>query len=170
MAKRLPLLVSIILLFVLASSCKNPVLNLEFYLFEAEGSYALNENVSYLKLNAWVKINQSTVNINPAYSLDPTHFVNASVKDWEFLIYEGENLIIELNNNNINTVFNNIYLNTASDQYDYLWVSVVSEELIPGDIYEGKYPDSVEVRMVVTDDNGEVYYYSKTVPFVFERK
>ncbi len=159
----------ILLVIIILQSCKSPSLNFEWFLFEAEGSYSSGTITSYLKLNAWVKINQSTININPASPLDTTDFTNASVDNWRFLIYEGKNLVMEVNKQNLDLNFDGIYKNVAIDRNDYLYVAIVSETPLPGDIFKGMNPDSVIVEMSLFDKSGNTYFVTNSVSFNFQR-
>ncbi len=161
------LMVSFSLLFL--QSCKSPVLDFEWYLFEAEGSYSTETDTSYLKLNAWVELNQSSVNINPGSATDATHFQAASVINWNFNVYSGEQLLFQINDRNFNLLFKDVLLNVAEEQIDYLWVSIVSEIPISGDFFHGLNPDRVEVELSIYDDDSNAYFITNSVPFVFER-
>lgn len=162
----------IVLIFVSAifiQSCKSPSLDFEWFLFEAEGSYSVVDNKSYIKLNAWVEINQSSVNINQNNVTDASHFQFASVINWAFRVYSGDQLVFEVSDFSVRGMFGDIHLNVAKDQIEYLWVAIVSEDLLTGDIFTGLNPDSAEVQMAIYDDSGNSYSVTNKVPFSFSR-
>ncbi len=153
----------------LMQSCKSPSLDFEWFMFDAEGSYSSKADTSYLKLNAWVELNQSSVNINPGSATDATYFQTASVTNWNFNVYSGEELLFQINDRNFSLLFKDVLLNVAEEQVDYLWVAIESEIPISGDFFHGFNPDRVEVEMSIYDDDGNVYFISNSVPFIFNR-
>ncbi len=169
MLKITKIIIIIFLITIFTQSCKDPSLDFEWFLFEADGAYSAEDNTSYLRLNAWVEINQSSVNINPSSSFDPTHFMYASVTNWSYRVYSGDQLVFEITRFNIKQLFGDIHLNVALDQIDYLWVAIESESPLEGDIFSGMNPDSVEVEMLIYDDSGGNYSISRKIPFAFTR-
>lgn len=155
-------------LFVL-QGCKTPTMDFEWFQFDAEGAYSSESGTSHIELNAWVKINQSSVNINPGSSTDATHFQSATVVNWVYTIYEGEQVVAEISDNNISLQFEEIHLNVAEDQIDYLWVAILSTNPVPGDIFNGYNPDRVEVGMSIYDSDGNAYFVTNSAPFIFNR-
>ena len=169
MLKITKIIIIIFLITIFTQSCKDPSLDFEWFLFEAEGSYSAEDNTSYLKLNAWVEINQSSVNMNPSSSFDSTYFMYASVANWSYRVYSGDQLVFEITRFNIEHLFGDIHLNVALDRMDYLWVAIESESPLEGDIFNGMNPDSVEVEMTIYDDGGGSYSVLNTIPFTFSR-
>jgi len=169
MSKITKIIIIIFLTTIFAQSCKDPSLDFEWFLFEAEGNYSTENNTSYLKLNAWVEINQSSININPSSSVDSTYFMYASVANWSYRVYSGDQLVFEITRFSIEQILGDIHLNVAIDQMDYLWVAIESENPIEGDIFNGMIPDSVEVEMIIYDDSGGSYTVKRTTPFTFSR-
>lgn len=169
MLKTTKIIIAIFLAAVFTQSCKDPSLDFEWFLFEAEGAYSAEDNTSYLKLNAWVEINQSSVNMNPSSSVDATHFMYASIARWRYRVYSGDQLVFEISQYNIENLFGDILLNVALEQIDYLWVAIESEKPIEGDVFNGMNPDSVEVEMLIYDDDGNSYSILRTTPFTFSR-
>lgn len=169
MLKITKIIIIIFLTVIFTQSCKDPSLDFEWFLFEAEGTYSAEDNTSFIKLNAWVEINQSSVNINPSSSVDATHFMYASIARWYYRVYSGDQLVFEITQYNIENLFGDILLNVAIDQMDYLWVAIESENPIEGDIFNGLNPDSVEVEMIILDDSGNTYSVIQTIPFTFSR-
>lgn len=169
MSKNIKLVIFIFTIAIFLQSCKNPVLDFEWYLFEADGTYSSENDSSYLKLNAWVEINQSSVNTNPASPVDSTHFMYASVVNWNFRVYSGEQLVFQITKYNIESLFGDILLNVAENQSDYLWVAIESETPLSGDIFNGMNPDSVEFEMTMSDGEGGGYSILTSVPFIFNR-
>ena len=169
MGKKFIVLLPILLISIFIQSCKDPELNFEWFLFEAQGSYSSSDDSSYLKLNAWLKINQSSVNTNPSSPLDPSHFEYASVINWRFQIFSGDQMILELTDRNIYQKFNEIHLNVAADQYDYVWVAIESQSPLPGDIFNGISPDRVQVEMSIYDTGGQAYSVVSSTSFTFDR-
>lgn len=169
MSKNIKLIIIIFTIALFFQSCKNPVLDFEWYLFEADGNYSSENDSSYLKLNAWVEINQSSVNTNPSNPADTRHFMYASVANWSFRVYSGEQLVFEITNYNIESLFGDIFFNVAENQIDYLWVAIESETPLSGDIFNGLNPDTVEFEMTISDDAGGGYSVLKSVPFIFNR-
>lgn len=151
-------------------SCKKPTLDFNWFLFEAMGSYSAGDNTSYIKLNAWVEINQSSVNINQNRATDATHFQVASVVNWSYRVYSGDQLVFEVTDFSFSKMFGDIHLNVATEQIDYLWVAIESELPIPGDIFSGMNPDRVEVEMSIYDNDSNAYFVSNSAPFIFSRK
>ncbi|MEN8221617.1 MAG: hypothetical protein ABFR36_00045 [Acidobacteriota bacterium] len=169
MLKKFKIIIFIFISIFLMQSCKSPTLDFEWFLFEAEGSYSSESNTSYIKLNAWVKLNQSSININPGSATDSTHFQSASVISWIYRIYSGDQLLFEIGPNNVNLHFKNILLNVGEEQIDYLWVAIESEDPIAGDFFNGLNPDRVEVEMAIYDNDQNSYFISNSVPFIFDR-
>ena len=169
MSRILKIVVLIVVAVVLFQSCKSPTLDFEWFLFEAEGSYSAVDNKSYIKLNAWVEINQSSVNINQNSATDASHFQFASVNSWIYRVYSGEQLVFEISNFSLQQVLGHVHLNVATNQFEYAWVAIVSEDPITGDIFKGMNPDSAEVQMLIYDDSGNEYLVSNRVPFHFSR-
>ncbi len=169
MLKITKIIIVIFLITIFSQSCKDPSLDFEWFLLEAEGNYSTENNSSYLKLNSWVEINQSSVNINPSSSVDATYFMYASVVNWSYRVYSGDQLVFEVTRFSIEQLFGDILLNVATDQMDYLWVVIESETPLKGDIFNGLNPDSVEIEMTISDDSGGGYSVINTIPFTFNR-
>jgi len=170
MLQTIKIFLIIVLSLFFIQGCKGPTLDFEWFQFDGEGSYSSDSSTSFLELNAWVKINQSSVNINPAGSNDATHFQTASVINWEFRIYAGDQLVLYISERNIQYFpGDEILLNVAEDQYDYQWVAILSENPVPGDLFNGLNPDRVEVEMSIYDSDGNGYFVSNSAPFLFNR-
>ena len=169
MLKKLKIVIIVSISLFLMQSCKSPSLDFEWFMFEADGSYSSDSDTSYLKLNAWAKLNQSTVNINPGSATDATHFQAASVINWNFNIYSGDELLFQINDRNISFLFKDVLLNVAEEQIDFLWVVIESEIPISGDFFHGFNPDRVEVKMSIYDSDNNAYFVENSVPFTFSR-
>lgn len=169
MSKKIKLIIIIFIAALFIQSCKSPSIDFEWVLFEADGTYSSGDSTSYLKLNAWVEINQSSVNINHANSADPSHFMYASVTDWSFRVYSGEQLVFEVTRYNIESLFGDIFFNVAENQIAYLWVTIESETPLTGDIFNDLDPDSVVFEMTIRDDDGGEYSVLTSAPFEFSR-
>ena len=170
MLKSIKIIVIIFVTAIFIQSCKSPTLDFEWFLFEAEGSYSAVDNTSYIKLNAWVEVNQSSININQNNVTDTTHFQGASVINWRYSVFEGEQLVFVVSDSSFNRMFGDTFLNVAKEQIDYLWVAILSENPITGDIFNGMNPDRVEVEMSIYDTDRNAYFISNSVPVQFTRK
>lgn len=169
MLKTIKIILIISLTLFVLQGCKDPTMDFEWFQFDAEGAYSSETGTSHLELNAWVRINQSSVNMSPSNSADSTHFQSATVVNWAYTIYAGEQVVAEIASNNISLQFDEIHLNVAKDQIDYLWVAILSINPLSGDIFNGLDPDRVEVEMSIYDSDGNAYFVSNSVPFLFTR-
>lgn len=169
MKTRIIYLVIILAVATLSQGCKDPALDYQWFLVEGQGSYNSDSNTSGLKLNAWLKISQSSVNINPNSSADITHFQYASVASWSFRLFQGEELVFEVSSVDIGRVLGDIFINIAKDQYDYLWVAIESQVPLEGDVFNGMNPDRLEVSIGVYDDSGSGDILTGSSSFAFSR-
>ncbi len=170
MLKNIKLIIIILISLFLMQNCKSPELEFEWFRLEAEGSYSSDTDTSYLKLNSWVKINQSSVNINPGNTSDSEYFQSASITRWTYRVYSGEQLLFEIAENNINLIFEDIYLSVGKEQVNYLWVTIESRNPLNGDVFNGLNPDRTEIKIEIQDDKNNTFLTENSFPLVFDRK
>ena len=166
------LFTSYILLFlVFFTGCKNPVLEFEWDIFEGEGSYSSATDQSYFMLKSRIKLDQSTVNINPQSPWDTREFQSATIIFWECMLVDGEAGVLLFNGETVNERFGNIYTNISdAQQVAYLWIFIESEILIENDVYNGKNPDRIILRIRIRDSDGNYTDLEKEIDFKFTRE
>ena len=169
MSKNIKLIIIISISLFFIQNCKTPELEYEWFTFEAEGWYSSNTDTSYLKLISSIKINQSSVNINPANTSDSRHFQPASITGWVYRVYSGENLLFEITEYNVNVIFEDIFLSVGEEQVSYLWVTIESRSPLNGDVFNGLNPDRVEIEIEIQDNDGNTFHTENSFPFVFDR-
>jgi len=169
--KQLISILYILVFSVIFTGCKNPVLDFKWDIFEGEGSYSSASNQSYFMLNSRIKLNQSTVNINPTYPTDTREFQYAAITYWECMLVDGETGVMLFNGDTVNDRFGNIYTNVSDDdQFEYLWVFIESQTLIDNDVYGGKNPDKIILLVEIMDSDGIYKTFEKEVDFNFTRE
>ena len=161
----------VLLFLVFFTGCKDPLLDFEWLLFEGEGSYSSAENQSYVKIDSRIAINQSTVNMNPSSEWDAHHFQSAVITGWECFLFDGDNITTAFFSNHIRTVHESIFVNESfSEQLQFLWVNIESKIPLQDDIFDGKNPDKIILRIEVIDSDKQTYIFEKTADFKFTRK
>lgn len=156
-------------LFVIFAGCKKATVKFEWDKLEGEGSYNSATDESYLSLSGFIKIDQSTVNINPINPAFDNDFLFVELLTWEYSVFSGGDSVLYISNQNVYDKFDKIFVNASDKTNDYLWVFVITETPVKGDIFNGKNPDSFEIVLQAVDDNGNYYRIVKTVDFKFTR-
>ncbi|MEN8154569.1 MAG: hypothetical protein ABFR75_11165 [Acidobacteriota bacterium] len=162
---------SILLFLLFFTGCKKPVIDFEWYMFEGEGSYSADTNKSYFKLDCRIKLNQSSININPSSPGSTWDFQFASINFWECLITDGESAVLLFNGETISEKMEDIYTNVSEEeQPEYLWVFAESKILVDNDIYRGYNPQKIILRVYIKDSEGNIETLEKETDFIFTRK
>lgn len=166
---KIPLLI-VLISFFLFSGCKKPNVTFEWQTLEAIGSYDSTTDTSYLSLGGFLKINQSTVNMNPINPAIDNDFLFVELLTWGYAVFDGEDNILLITNENVHTIFDKIFVNASKKENDFVWVYVITETPVKGDIFNGRNPDSADIALQIVDDNGNLYRIVETINMNFTRK
>ena len=161
MRKSILILVFVVsFLLVFNSSCGKTEIELEWDLLEGNGSYSQQDDTSSIRLIGMLHFNQSRI---------VTDSLQAGISYWSFVVKEGEDLVFDLNISTYPLIIGDVFINQSGVEPLSLWVYIEPPNPIPGDIFNGRNPDNVEMYVQVIDENGTTYEGAITATFEFTR-
>jgi len=158
---RLPLIAIVVAVLLLSTTaCKNPVLDITFYELEGSGTYNSLDNTSTIKLVGSVELKIPNVATDPMWG---------KIDSWEYMISEGNTIVLYLNSDISYEVLGDYTLNKSEENSNFLWLDI--ETVIPrtGDIYNGANPDTVTLTLLIVDSNDNFYTVGAAAPFQITR-
>lgn len=159
--KSLPLIgVVVAVLLLSTSACKDAVFEITWSNLEGSGTYNSLDNTSTIKLSGSVEIDIPTV---------ITQQMWAKIYAWEFIIRQGEQLVLYLNSDNNYDVLGDHTINKSEEQTSLLWLELETQVPKPGDLYDGATPDSVELILYIADSDENTYSSSNVGSFTLTR-
>lgn len=159
----------VLFFLIIFPGCKKAKVTFEWKTLKAKGSYNSVTDESYLSLSGFIKINQSSVNINPLNPEIKSDFLFVELLTWEYTLFAGDEQILLVNNKNVYQIFDKIFVNASDKTDDFIWVYVITETPVKGDIFKGNNPDTVLALFQAIDDNGNLYKIYETVNIQFTR-
>ena len=147
-------------LMVSTTACKKAELDYSWYSMEGSGFYHSQDNSSSIKLLGFVQIGTPRV---------ATEVIYAQIAAWEYVILEGNQVVLDINSSNYYQVLGDLFINQSFQQSDYLWVALQTLTPKSGDIFNGANPDTVDITFWIVDDNGNQSVMNTTVNFEFTR-
>ena len=168
--KRLFTLVSIIFFLLILPSCKTSE---EFsqdipYESRSVGFWSINGRGSYDSLK-----NESTIHFRLVVMNQIGSSVNTII-NWRVKLFVEDDLLLEINQNNYKNLFgDNVYVeldhpynqdtnSTTALGHVRIYAETSKGKPIPGDIFNGKNPDSFEAIITIEGFTGYVYELSRT--------
>jgi hypothetical protein len=147
-------------LLFFTTACKGPVLDITWNKLEGSGTYHSLDNTSTIKLTGRVELSIPNV---------ATETMWGKITDWEYVISEGDTIVLDINSENSYAVLGDYTLDKSEESITFLWINI--ETVIPrtGDIYNGATPDMVTLSLWIIDNNGNQYALGAEAPFHLTR-
>ena len=157
----LPFIVIVVAALLLSTTaCKQPDFEMSWFSLEGSGFYETQDDSSSIKISGVVEFEIPRVATEPMW---------AQIVAWEYIIREGNQVVLDIHDENYYTVLGDLIISKSAQQSDFLWVVIETNTPKVGDIYSGANPDSVELIMWIVDSNGNSYVMDNTVAFDFLR-
>lgn len=152
------LLVGLIMVWV--TSCKDAGIDFTWDILAGSGSYNASSNTSTIQLNSLVKYNQADISSDYLY---------AYLEDWKYILRSGGNVVLEITKDNYQQILSGVFVNISGQEEQWVYVLIESRVPMPGDIFHGMNPDSVELRLTIVDSDNHSYDIYSTASFTFTR-
>jgi hypothetical protein len=152
-------MVMVVMVFF-TSSCKKAELEFSWNKVEGIGVYNSVENTSTLKLEGWLKIDQSSIVKTP---------FQVSIIDWVYYVTQNNTIVLEIPKDGYHSVIGDVFLNTSELTFDWLYVYIETTTPKPGDLFNGMEPNQLELIFVIQDDQGNFYEQAVSAPFNYTR-
>ncbi|MGD2085290.1 MAG: hypothetical protein PVH61_03815 [Candidatus Aminicenantes bacterium] len=148
-------------LLLSTTACKRPVLEITWNELAGSGTYNSLDNTSTIKLSGSVALTIPTV---------ATDAIRGEISAWEFIISEGEVIVLYINSDLSYEVLGDYTLDQSEERSDFLWIDI--ETVIPrtGDMYNGANPDTVSLTLWIEDDSDNTYTMRAAAPFQLTRE
>lgn len=150
--------VSVLLMF--NTSCDKVGVEIVLDILEGSGSYSQQDDTSTIRLIGWASFSQSRISKETVW---------ASISYWQFQIKVGNQTMLIIDGTNYPLVVGDIFINVSGLESSRLWVYIEPPSPIPGDIFNGYNPDTIDMIMQVVDENGNSYDVTGTADFEFTR-
>ncbi|MCP5052231.1 MAG: hypothetical protein GY940_34000 [bacterium] len=160
MKKIVSLILIIVALTIFATSCKKLVQELTWFKLDGAGAYSSQSDTSTIRVEGWVQIEQSEIAKLPSQLL---------IVDWQFLIFEGNQFVLELLKDGYYSLLGDVFLNTSSLEFEFLWVYLETTTPKTGDLFNGFNPDTMQLTLIVQDADGNTYQLEAQTNFQFTR-